>query len=108
MTDTKEKNNTSRFEDSLVSELAREVLKEQRRNRRWGIFFKSIFAMYIAIFFAVYVFENFGLSVFGDRKHTALIEISGVISADTEANADFIVGFIIDPDRKRSSKNSIS
>ncbi|SVB37522.1 uncharacterized protein METZ01_LOCUS190376, partial [marine metagenome] len=31
MTDTKEKNNTSRFEDSLVSELAREVLKEQRR-----------------------------------------------------------------------------
>ena len=91
MTDTKEKNNTSRFEDSLVSGLAREVLKEQRRNRRWGIFFKLIFAMYIAIFFAVYVFENFGLSSFGDRKHTALIEISGVISADTEASADFIV-----------------
>ena len=91
MTDTKEKNNTSRFEDSLVSELAREVLKEQRRNRRWGIFFKLIFAIYIAIFFAVYVFENFSLSSFGDRKHTALIEITGVISADTEANADFIV-----------------
>ena len=88
---TKEKNNTSRFEDSLVSELAREVLKEQRRNRRWGIFFKLIFAIYIAIFFAVYVFENFRLSSFGDRKHTALIEITGVISADTEANADFIV-----------------
>ena len=50
MTDTKEKNNTSRFEDSLVSDLAREVLKEQRRNRRWGIFFKLIFAIYIAIF----------------------------------------------------------
>ena len=91
MTDKKEKNNTSRFEDSLVSELAREVLKEQRRNRRWGIFFKLIFAIYIAIFFAVYMFENFSLSSFGDRKHTALIEITGVISADTEANADFIV-----------------
>ena len=91
MVDIKEKNNTSRLEDSIVSGLAREVLKEQRRNRRWGIFFKSIFAMYIAIFFAVYVFENFGLSGFGDRKHTALIEISGVISADTEASADFIV-----------------
>jgi protease-4 len=91
MTDTKEKNNINRFEDSLVSELAREALKEQRRNRRWGIFFKLIFAMYIAIFFAVYVFENFALSSFGDRKHTALIEINGVISADTEANADFIV-----------------
>ena len=91
MTDTKEKNNTGRFEDSLVSGLAREVLKEQRRNRRWGIFFKLIFAMYIAIFFGVYAFENFSLSSFGDRKHTALIEISGVISADTEANADFIV-----------------
>ena len=50
MTDTKEKNNINRFEDSLVSELAREALKEQRRNRRWGIFFKLIFAMYIAIF----------------------------------------------------------
>jgi protease-4 len=47
--------------------------------------------MYIAIFFAIYVFENSGLSSFGNRKHTALIEISGVISADTEASADFIV-----------------
>ena len=79
------------YEQSIVSELAKEVLKEQRRNRRWGIFFKLILVIYVAGFFAMYAYENTDVGSFSNQKHTALIEIKGVISTETEANADFIV-----------------
>ena len=85
-------NKPDNFEQSLVNELAREVLNEQRRNRRWGIFFKALFALYLLSFFLIYVSNNTDVGSFSTDKHTALIEIKGVIAADTEARADYIVG----------------
>ena len=91
MVDIKEKNNIKGFESSLVNEFVKEMLKEQRRNRRWGIFFKLIFVIYIAAFFVIYAYENSSIGNFSNQKHTALIEINGIISTETEANADFII-----------------
>ena len=34
-------------ENSINTEIAKEVLKEQRRGRRWGIFFKLLFFLNI-------------------------------------------------------------
>ncbi len=82
---------SEKFEQSLVSELAREVLSEQRRNRRWGIFFKILLALYLFTFLIIYLVGNVESGGFGGEKHTALIEIKGVIAADTEARADYIV-----------------
>jgi protease IV len=84
---------TPEFEQNLANQLAQEFLKEQRRNRRWGIFFKFLFATYILGFFTIYISEY---GVFGDRgtkgdSHTALIDINGVIAADSRASADNIV-----------------
>ncbi len=91
MTDTAKETNSEKFEQSLVNELAREVLNEQRRNRRWGIFFKILLALYLFAFLIIYIVENAETGGFGSEKHTALIEINGVIAADTEARADYIV-----------------
>lgn len=90
MIDNKE-NNDGKFEQSLVNELAREVLHEQRRNRRWGIFFKLLLALYLFSFLLIYIVQNTDTGSFSDEKHTALIEVHGVIAADTEARADYIV-----------------
>jgi protease-4 len=81
------------FERALVSQIAGEFLKEQRRARRWNIFFKSLFALYILLFLVAYVAErgSFGPAGIPGERHTALIDIDGIISADSEANADFIV-----------------
>lgn len=79
------------FEQSLVNELAREVISEQRRNRRWGIFFKALLALYLFAFFMVYLSKNMEMASLSGDKHTALIDIHGVISANTEASADYIV-----------------
>ncbi len=92
MTDPKKETNSKDFEQSLVNELAREVLNEQRRNRRWGIFFKALFALYLLSFFLIYLSKNSEIGNFSVDKHTALIEINGVIAANTEARADYVVG----------------
>ena len=86
-------NNSSDFEQDLANQLAREFLKEQRRNRRWGIFFKFLFATYLLGFFAIFISEyaELGMGGISGEKHTALIDINGVISAGSTASADNIV-----------------
>ena len=85
--------NEPEFERTLASQVAREFLQEQRRARRWGIFFKSLLALYLLLFLVAYVADGDGMGPAGlpGQMHTALIDIDGVIAADTEANADFIV-----------------
>jgi protease-4 len=92
MTEPTKEQNSKNFEQSLVNELAKEALNEQRRNRRWGIFFKGLFALYLFSFFLIYLSNNTEIGDFSVDKHTALIEINGVIAANTEARADYIVG----------------
>jgi protease IV len=91
MTESTEKTNPEKFEQSLINELAREVLHEQRRNRRWGIFFKSLFGLYLLSFLIIYLGNNTEMASFSGEKHTALVEINGVIATNTEARADYIV-----------------
>lgn len=82
----------SGYTQELVNRIAWEAIAEQRRGRRWGIFFKLLFAIYIiAITLMYYPFEISEGPIVGG-KHTALVEIEGVIAADTEANADYIAG----------------
>jgi len=81
------------FEQTLAAQVARELLTEQRRNRRWGIFFKFLLALYVLGFFLVYLGDRMDLepaSIRG-KPHTALIEINGAIGAETTASADNIV-----------------
>ncbi|MBD8493790.1 S49 family peptidase [Pseudomonas syringae] len=67
-------------------------VQEQRRSRRWGIFFK--FLTFAYLFSALLLF----MPLFGDKKisgggsHTALIEIQGMIADKESASADNIVG----------------
>ena len=83
--------NDREFSESLISKIAAEAIAEQRRSRRWGIFFKFLFAFYILIFLILYIPPDITGTAIPGKKHTALIDIEGVISADTDANADFIV-----------------
>lgn len=83
-------NNQAGFEQALVNKIATEAITEQRRARRWSVFFKLFMVGYVSIFTISYLVGGWnGVSMSGD-KHTALIDISGVISAESEANADYI------------------
>jgi len=79
------------FEQLLISNIAMAAIVEQRRARRWGIFFKLILAGYVLLFLLLYVPFDMGSETIGDGKHAALVDIEGVISSDSDANADYIV-----------------
>ncbi len=82
-------NNTS-WEREVVTQLAESSLREQRRARRWGILFKSLTFVYIAAIIFMYSDANIS-HVNLNEKHTALVELNGVISDKDEANADSVV-----------------
>ncbi len=77
------------WEKDVLTSIATEGLKEQKRTRRWGIFFKVLTFVYL---FALLAMLNPNLQS-GDKsgKHTALVELKGVIAAGAEASADNVV-----------------
>ncbi len=82
--------NNGEWEQDLIQKMLLQGLKEQRRARRWSVFFKLFFVGYlIAILFVAsppeQLQKNYG------QTHTALVDINGVIAAQEEASADNIV-----------------
>ncbi len=78
------------WDRDILNRLAFAALNEQRRARRWNVFFKALAFIYIgALLF--YIPSDLGQKGIAGGKHTALIEVTGAIGADTEANADNIV-----------------
>lgn len=67
-------------------------VQEQRRSRRWGIFFKSLTFLYLigALFLLSPLSTLDGAAATG-KPHTALIEIRGTIADRQEASADNLV-----------------
>jgi protease IV len=77
------------WERDLVTQLATAALKEQRRARRWGIFFKLLTFGYITLLIvAAMDWKSTGESVSGGKKHTAMVEVSGTIAPGGEASAE--------------------
>lgn len=68
-------------------------VQEQRRSRRWGIFFKLMTFVYLIAALLVFTpLMDFGKGASRNETHTALIEIQGVIADKEAASADNIVG----------------
>ncbi len=82
---------TPSWERQTIEKLAFAALKEQKSSRRWGIFFKLLTFTYIT--FAIIML--FDLPIFGKKsatteKHTALVELQGIIEASGNNSADHI------------------
>lgn len=78
-----------------LKEIALEGLKEQRRARRWGIFFKLFFVGYLLLALGMMFGVGRGLersssSVTAD-KISAVVEINGAIMDNAEASADLLI-----------------
>src|SRR5574341_1952723 len=80
--------NNGQWERELVTKLATAALKEQRRARLWGIFFKLLTFAYITLIL-VMAGEWKGKDVTG-KKFTAMVELSGLIAPGTDASAEKI------------------
>lgn len=80
----------SEKEWKLIEKLLMGMTSEQKKARRWGIFFKSLTFVYLFAAVAMFAPNNMnGVDVGGD--FTAVVEVKGVIAAGEEASADLIV-----------------
>ena len=80
----------------VVNKLAFAAVNEQRRTRRWSIFYKGLLALYLVAVFVVYLPSDWSLLSSTSEKHTALVELSGPISDSSEASADTVIGGLRD------------
>jgi protease-4 len=82
--------NDGQWERGLIEKLATAALKEQRRARLWGIFWKILTFTYITVVL-VLALDWKGSSDASGEKHTALVEVQGVIGPGTESSAEKVV-----------------
>ncbi|MFO1371797.1 MAG: S49 family peptidase [Candidatus Competibacteraceae bacterium] len=80
-----------RWAREVLSKLAFAAVTEQRRTRRWGIFFKLLFFAYLVVLLALAWPGHLVETATSSKRHTALVRISGLISSSTEANAKHVV-----------------
>lgn len=87
------------IEQNTLSELARDSLIEQRRARRWKIFFRFTYLLIAALIFFTLTRDNGSKNA---GPHTAVVDVNGVIASGAPANAyDVIEGL----ERAFSNKN---
>lgn len=78
------------WERDVLQKVALASVREQRKARQWGIFFKLLgFAyLFLLLFLALGWIGKTDMAIPG--KHTALIELRGVIADDEQASAENI------------------
>jgi protease-4 len=86
-----EQQSADSWERKAIEKVALAAIQEQRRARHWSIFFKLLLFIYLfaLLFIALgWTGKKDGASA---GKHTALVELRGVIGPESAASADNIV-----------------
>jgi protease-4 len=84
--------NDQQWERSILEKVALASVTEQRRTRRWGIFFKLLLVAYIIILSGI-AYSPLGDSakLSSSGAHTAVIDVKGIIVSGGEADAEMII-----------------
>jgi protease-4 len=90
MSDSDPGTSGDRWDRDILEKVALAAVHEQRRARRWGIFFKLL--LFVYLFALLFI----GMGWFSKKdglpgRHTALVEVRGVIAANGAASADNII-----------------
>ncbi len=96
----------TKWQRDAIEKLATSALAEQKISRRWSTFFKAL------IFIYLFIVLFYALGLFGGGKksfesHTALIDITGVIEAGGEVNADSVMSSLHDAYDSKGTKGII-
>lgn len=78
------------WEKKIITKLAESSLNEQKRARRWGVFFKLLTFAYLITLLVIFLDAD----IAGNKlttKHTALVNLTGLIAEGEKASSDNIV-----------------
>lgn len=75
--------------EATLDKVAGELLRQQRNDRRWRVFFRFAWLLLVAAVLFALVAQRAAPVPSG--PHTALVEVRGEIGSETEANAEALV-----------------
>ena len=105
---SKENEKNVGWEREAIEKLAFAAVNEQRRARRWGIFFKSLMFVYLSVLLGISLYPTVKQSFDDDGTgHTAVININGMIAEGQEANADSIIKALRNASKNEDTKGII-
>jgi protease-4 len=82
----------SQWERELLNRMVMATVAENRKSRRWGIFFKLLTFAYLFIILGIFLWsDKLEVDQIKATEHTALIDVKGLISSETKASADKVV-----------------
>ena len=88
---------TDSWEKQTISQLANASLIEQRKARRWGVFFKFSTLGYLVLL-TILIFQSINPSSpgTGTSHHSALVRLYGEIGMEEQASAENIIAGLDD------------
>ena len=86
-----EPNRDVHWERDLLNRLSFASLNEQRRARRWNVLFKMLLIVYLIGLLFLYADVEVDTGSMSVGDHTAVVDVTGVISSDAEANAEDVI-----------------
>ncbi|WP_435626521.1 S49 family peptidase [Candidatus Ferrigenium straubiae] len=96
------------WERGVLEKLAMSAVQEQRRARHWGIFFKTLtFGYLFLVLFLVMGWVGNSEKALSTGKHTALVDMQGVISVDSAASADNLIPSLQDAFEDKNTQGVI-
>ncbi|PPC90750.1 MAG: signal peptide peptidase SppA [Methylobacter sp.] len=100
--------NKPSWERELIEKLALAAVTEQKKARRWGIFFKSLMFVYLLAILGIAVYPKFkeGMGVDGG-DHTAIINLVGAIAENKDVTAENIIESLRDAVKDKHTKGVI-
>ncbi len=106
MSESGPENSGDNWDRKIIEKVALAAVQEQRRARQWGIFFKLLLFVYL---FAL-LFIGMGWFVKKEAlpgKHTAMVEIRGVIAPGSVASADTVMTGLQDAFKHKGTQGVI-
>ncbi|MEK9825858.1 MAG: S49 family peptidase [Methylotenera sp.] len=103
---SQQSSNDAKWQRDVIEKLAFAAINEQKTARRWSTLFKGL----AFIYFLILILMALGIVSNGKKTyeaHTALIDISGVIEAGGEVNADAVLSSLRDAYDNKATKGII-
>jgi protease IV len=86
-----DRTNPEGWERRTLEKVALAAVQEQRRARYWGIFFKLLLFTYLFLLLFLWLGWIGKKDVSSTGRHTALVELRGVIGPESAASADNVI-----------------
>jgi protease-4 len=95
------------WERALLEKYLMSAVTEARRARRWGLFFRGLLLVYLVAVLGIWLIGYTPSSHLHTGKHTALVEVKGLISSETDANAEDVIEALRDAFGDKNTKGVI-